>query len=102
MVKKANGAWRMCTDFTYLNKACSKDSYPLPRIDQLVDATGGHALPSFMDAFSGYHKIFLYEFDQEKTTFITERGLYYYQMMSFGLKNVGVIYQSLMNRVFES
>ena len=55
MVKKANGKWRMCIDFTDLNKACPKDSYPLPHIDQLVDSTAGHQLLSFMDAFSGYN-----------------------------------------------
>ena len=55
MVKKANGKWRMCVDFTDLNKACPKDSYPLPRIDQLVDSTAGHKLLSFMDAFSRYN-----------------------------------------------
>ena len=53
MVKKANGKWRMCVDFTDLNKACPKDSYPLPRIDQLVDSIAGHKLLSFMDAFLG-------------------------------------------------
>ena len=57
MVKKANGKWRMCVDFTDLNKACPKDSYPLPHIDQLVDSTAGHRLLSFMDAFSGYNQI---------------------------------------------
>ena len=51
MVKKANGKWRMCVDYIDLNKACLKDSYPLPRIDQLVDSTAGHQLLSFMDAF---------------------------------------------------
>ena len=55
IVKKANGKWRMCVDFTDLNKVCPKDSYPLPRIDQLVDSTAGHRLLSFMDAFSGYN-----------------------------------------------
>ena len=55
MVKKANGKWRMCVDFTDLNKACPKDSYPLPHIDQLVDSMAGHRLLSFMDAFFGYN-----------------------------------------------
>ena len=57
MVKKANGKWRMCLDFAILNKACPKDSYPLPRIDTVVDSTAGHQLLSFMDAFSGYNQI---------------------------------------------
>ena len=55
MVKKANGKRRMWVDFTDLNKACPKDSYPLPRIDQLVDSTAGHKLLSFMDALSRYN-----------------------------------------------
>ena len=71
MVKKANGKWRMCVDFTDLNKACPKDSYPLPRIDQLVDSTAGHKLLSFMDAFSGYNQIRMDRADQEKTSFVT-------------------------------
>ena len=57
MVKKANGKWRMCVDFTDLNRACPKDSFPLPRIDQLVDSTTRHKLITFMDAFSGYNQI---------------------------------------------
>ena len=63
MVKKANGKWRMCVDFTDLNKACPKDSYPLLCIDQLVDSTAGHKLLSFMDAFSGYNQIRMDEAD---------------------------------------
>ena len=55
MVKKANGKWRICVDFTDLNQACPKDSFPLPRIDQLVDSTDGHKLFTFMDTFSGYN-----------------------------------------------
>ena len=63
MVKKANGKWRMCVDFTDLNKACPKDSYPLPCIDQLVDSTAGHMLLNFIDAFSGYNQIRMDEAD---------------------------------------
>ena len=76
MVKKANGKWRMCMDFTNLNKACPKDSYPLPRIDQLVDSTTDHQLLSFMDAFSGYNQIKMDEVDQEKMSFITNQGFF--------------------------
>ena len=66
MVKKSNGKWRMCVDFINLNKACPKDSFPLLRINQLVDSTIGHKLLSFMDAFSGYNQILTDEEDQEK------------------------------------
>ena len=56
LVKKVNGKWRMCVDFTNLNKACPKDSFPLLIIDQLVDSMVGHKLLTFMDAFSGYNQ----------------------------------------------
>ena len=89
MVKKANGKWRMCVYFTDLNKACPKNSYLLPHINQLVDLTAGYQLLSFMDAFSGYNQIKMDEVDQEKTPFITSQGLFCYKVMPFGLKNVG-------------
>ena len=95
LVKKANGKWRMCVDLTDLNKACPKDSFPLPKIDQLVDSTAGHGLLSFMDAFSGYNQIPMNEQDEENTTFITNMGLFCYRMMPFGLKNAGATYQRL-------
>uniref|UniRef100_A0A2N9JBP4 Reverse transcriptase domain-containing protein n=1 Tax=Fagus sylvatica TaxID=28930 RepID=A0A2N9JBP4_FAGSY len=100
MVKKANGKWRMCVDFTDLNKACPKDSFPLPRIDQLVDSTAGHRLLTFMDAFSGYNQIMMDDADQEKTSFITSKGLFCYKVMPFGFKNAVATYQRLMNRMF--
>ena len=89
-------------DFTDLNKACSKDSYPLPRIDQLVDSTAGHRLPSFMDAFTGYNQIRMDETDQEKTSFVTSQGLFCYKMMYFGLKNVEAKYQRLVNHMLHT
>ena len=64
MVKKLNGKWRMCVDFTDLNNACSKDNFPLPRIDQIVDSIVGHKLLTFMDAFSRYNQIQMAEDDQ--------------------------------------
>ena len=57
LVKRANEKWRMCMDFIDLNKACPKDSFPLPRINQIVDSIVGHKLLMFMDAFSGYNQI---------------------------------------------
>ena len=83
MVKKADGKWRMCVDFTNLNKACPKDIDPFPRIDLLVDSTVGHQLLSFMDAFSGYNQIKLEESDQEKTSFVISQGLFCYKVMLF-------------------
>ena len=100
MVKKANGNWRMCVDFIDLNKPCPKDSYLLPRIDTLVDSTTGHQLLSFIDAFSSYNQIKMDKSDQEKTSFVTSKGLFCYKVMPFGLKNTGAIYQRLMNKMF--
>ncbi len=87
-------------DFTDLNKACPKDSFPFPRIDQLVDSASGHKRVSFLDAFQGYHQIPMTLSDQEKTAFITPRGAYCYKVMPFGLKNVGVTYQRMVITVF--
>ena len=100
MVKKANGKWRICVEFTDLNKACPKDNYPLPWINVLIDLTARHQLLSFMDAFSGYNQIKLNEANQEKTSFVTNQGLFYYKVVSFGLKNAGATYQRLMNKMF--
>ena len=91
----------MCVDFTDLNKLCPKDSFSLPRVDQLVNATTGHEMLSFMDAFSRYNQIPMYEPDQDKMAFITNRGLYCYKVMPFSLKNVGATYQRLVNKVFK-
>ncbi|XP_074347173.1 uncharacterized protein LOC141686005 [Apium graveolens] len=102
LVKKPNGKWRTCVDFTDLNKACLKDSSPLPRMDQLVDVIAGHALLSFMDAYSSYNQIPMYGPDQEHTSFITDRGLYCYIGMPFGLINAGATCQWLVNMMFEN
>ena len=100
LVKKPNGKWRTCVEFTDLNKACPKDSFPLPRIDQLVDSTTGHALLNFMDSW--YNQILMYEPDQEHTFFITDRGLYCRIGMPFGLLIAGATYQRLVNKMFEN
>ena len=92
----------MCVDFTNLNKACPKYPFPLPQIDQLVDATVGHPSMSFLDTFQGYHQIPLAFHDQEKTSFVTPIGNYHYKVMPFSLKNVGSTYQRMMTKMFES
>ena len=92
MVKKANGKWRMCVEFTDLNNACPKDSYPLLWVDVLVDSTAQHQILSFMDAFLGYNYIKMNEANREKTSFVTNQGLFCYKVMSFGLKNASATY----------
>ena len=92
LVKKENGKWRLYIDFTDVNRACPKDSSPLPRIDLIVDATAGHELLSFMDAFFSYNQIIMGPDDQEKTSFVNGQGTYYYREMPYGLKNAGATY----------
>ena len=101
LVKKANGKWQLCIDFTDVNRACSKDSFPQPRIDLIVDVTSDHELLSFMDAFSGYNQISMDPDDQENTSFVTRQGTYCYRVMPFGLKNAGATFQRLVNRMFQ-
>lgn len=81
----------MCVNYTNMNKACPKDPFPLPRIDQLIDGIAGCSLLSFINAFRKYHQIYMHHLDEEKTTFITSDGVYCYRVMPFVLKNVGVL-----------
>jgi hypothetical protein len=112
VLKKNNSEWRMCVDYTELNRDCPKDPFTLPRIDQVIDSMASCVLLSFkeedqiktmfitlktvfisfLDCYLGYHQISLKEEDQIKTVFITPFGAYAYTTMSFGLKNVGVAY----------
>ena len=101
VVKKKNDKWRVCVDFTDLNRACLKDPFPMPKIDQLIDATYGHLRMSFLDAFQGYHQIALAPENREKTAFISPDADYHYNMMPFGLKNVGATYQRMMTTMFQ-
>ncbi|KAI3465522.1 hypothetical protein Pfo_022185 [Paulownia fortunei] len=84
LVPKSGGKWRLCIDFTDLNKAYPKDPFPLPRIDRLVDSTSGCKLLK----------------DQEMMSFVTNQGIYCYRVMPFGLKNTGATYQRLVNNMF--
>jgi hypothetical protein len=87
--KKNTDVQRVCVDYTSLNKHCPKDPFPLPRIDQIIDSTAGCARLSFLDAYSGYNQIKLKKEDEEKTAFITPYGVFFYQVMPFGLKKRG-------------
>ena len=87
-------------DYTDLNDTCPKDSFPLPCIDQIVGASVGHGMLSFLDAFSGYHQIPMHPPDAEKMSFITPHGLYCYSVMPFGLKIAGATYQRLVTKMF--
>jgi hypothetical protein len=84
--KKNTDVRRVCVDYTSLNKQCPKDPFPLPRIDQIIDSTAGCARLSFLDAYSGYNQIKLKKQDEEKTAFITPYGVFWYQVIHFGLK----------------
>ena len=88
-------------DFTDLNKACPKDPFPIPQIDQLVDVTVGHPRMCFLDDFQGYHQIPLALGDQEKTTFVTPTRNYHYKVMLFDLKNARSTYQRMMTKMFK-
>jgi hypothetical protein len=90
--KEDTNEWRMCIDYTNLNKHCPKDPVGLPRIDQVIDSTMGCDRLYFLDYYSGYHQISIKEEDQEKNAFITPFNAYYYTIMSFGSKNTGATY----------
>ncbi|CAL8155126.1 unnamed protein product [Prunus armeniaca] len=92
VAKKDQVKWRVCVDYTNLNRACPKDNFPLPRIDQLIDSTSSNQLLSFMNASTGYNQIMMHKDDKAKTSFIMEKGTYCYKVMPFGLKNARATY----------
>ena len=100
LVEKKSGKWRMCVDYMSLNKACPKDLFPLPCIDQVVDSTSGCDTLCFLDAYSGYYHIAMKKSDQLASSFITLFGSFCYVTMTFVLKNVGATYQRLYAQVF--
>ena len=101
MVRKSDGGWRMCVDFTNINKACPKDCYPLPEIDWKVESLTSYRFKCFLDAYKGYHQIQMAEEDEDKTAFYTSKGTFCYRKMPFGLKNAGAIYQRLIDKAFQ-
>jgi hypothetical protein len=100
MMQKKSGKWRMCIDFTSLNKACLKDNFPLPRIDKIVDSAAGCKVMSLLDCFSGYHQIYMKEEDKASTSFIMPFGTYCFVRMSEGLKNVGSTESQVGRNIF--
>jgi hypothetical protein len=100
LIEKSDGSWRMCINYTSLNKACPKDEYPLPRICQIIDFTTSCELLSFLDAYSD-HQISLVIDDKEKIVFITPFGTFYYTMMAFGLRNEGATYRKCIHTILE-
>jgi hypothetical protein len=90
----------MCIDYTSLNKACPKDPFPLPRIDQIVDSTSGCDLLCFLDAYSGFHQIPMSRQDEECTAFITVDALFCYLSMPYGIKNSLPTFVRAMHKTF--
>jgi hypothetical protein len=102
LVPKKTGGLRMCIDYTDLNKHYPKDPFPLPRIDQVVDSMAGSVLLCFLDCYSGYYQIALHADDKDKTTFITPHNIYFYKVMTFGLKNARGTYQKAIQKCLKS
>jgi hypothetical protein len=100
VIPKANGKLQICIDYTSLNKACPKDPFPLPRIDQIMDSTSGCDLLCFQDAYSGFHEIPMSREDEKNTAFITVDGLFCYVSMPYGLKNALPTIVCAMHKTF--
>lgn len=101
MVRKKNRKWRMCVDFTDLNKCYPKDPYPLPRINKLVDIAIRCEMMSLQDCFSDYHQIWMNPKDKEKMSFIMPRGTYCYRRMPDGLRNAGPTFSRMTAKAFD-
>jgi hypothetical protein len=100
LIDKKGGSIRVCVDYRDINKACPKDNFPTPFIDQIVDDCAGNEIFSLMDGFSGYNQINIAPEDQHKTAFICPWGTFAYRKLPFGLKNAGATFQRVMSYAF--
>jgi hypothetical protein len=99
-IDKKGGSIHVCVDYRDINKACPKDNFPTPFIEQIVDDCAGSEIFSLMDGFSGYNQINITPEDQHKTAFICPCGTFAYRKLPLGLKNVGMMFQRAMSYAF--
>ena len=92
-VNKKHGTIRICIDFRDLNRACPKDKFPTPYINQIIDNCAGSVIFFFMDGFSSYNQIEVLPSDQHKTAFIFPQGTFSYRKLPFGLNNASATFQ---------
>ena len=98
LVQKRDGSLRLCIDYRDLNLVTKADTFPLPRVDELLDQLGRSKYFSTPDLTSGYWQVAVHPTSREKTAFITHQGLYEFQVMPFGLKDAPAVFQWLMQR----
>ena len=99
LVTKKDGSIHFCIDYRQLNDVTRKDAYPLPRIDDILDALEGSQYFSTLDLYSGYWQVDMDKADKEKTAFITRKGLFQWRSMPFGLCNAPATFECLMDLI---
>jgi hypothetical protein len=99
LIPKPDGSIRFCIDYRKLNEITVKDKYPLPRIDDLLDAVQGQQFFSTLDCAAGYWQILCPPKEREKLAFVCHKGLYQFTRMPFGVSNAPSIFQRTMDEV---